>query len=254
MRKAVIVGNWKMNTDLAGATSLAKELTQLLSDISEAEVGICPPFCFLHPIAKILEGTKINLGAQAVFYEESGAFTGEVSAAMLASIPVKYVIIGHSERRQIFGETDEIVNKKLIAVLKNKLTPIVCCGETLEEREENKAKEVIKKQITSGFANISTDDIIKCIIAYEPIWAIGTGKTASPETAAETHKFIRNIISDKFGKESAERIRIQYGGSVKPENIDMLMAEEEIDGALVGGASLTSKSFERIVRFKKLTV
>jgi triosephosphate isomerase len=250
LRQPVIIGNWKMNTDIAGATALAHSLRRSLTDISDVEIGVCPPLCFLCPVAKVLEGSNIGVGAQNVHYESSGAFTGEVSAGMLASIPVRYVIVGHSERRQFFGETDETVNKKLRAAISADLTPIFCCGETLAERESGETEEVLRRQIDAGLSNLSAEEMARCIIAYEPVWAIGTGRTATPETASQSHRFIRELISQKFGAGVAGVVRIQYGGSVKPENIDSLMAQDQIDGALVGGASLVEASFERIVRFK----
>lgn len=253
MRQSVIIGNWKMNTDITGATALADTLRRSLTDVTDVEIGVCPPLCFLYPVAKVLEGSNIGVGAQNIYYESSGAFTGEVSAEMLASIPVRYVIIGHSERRQIFGETDETVNKKLRAALSAHLTPIFCCGETLKQRESGKTEDVLRRQIDAGLSNLRAEEMAQCIIAYEPIWAIGTGKTATPEVASRAHAFIRELISAKFGAGIADAVRIQYGGSVKPENIDSLMAQDEIDGALVGGASLVGSSFERIVRFKKQT-
>jgi triosephosphate isomerase len=240
-----------MNTDVTAATALADTLRRSLADVSDVEIGVCPPLCFLYPVANVLKGSNIGVGAQNIHYESSGAFTGEVSAAMLASIPVRYVIVGHSERRQFFGETDEIVNKKLRAALSAHLTPIFCCGETLAQRESGETEDVLRRQIDVGLANLRAQELAQCIIAYEPVWAIGTGKTATPQTASRAHKFIRELVSAKFGSEVADAVRIQYGGSVKPENVDSLMAQEEIDGALVGGASLDSSSFERIVRFKK---
>lgn len=251
MRKSVIIGNWKMNTDAAGAAALASSLRKSLADVSDIEIGVCPPFCFLYPVARILEGSNISVGAQNLHYESSGAFTGEVSAGMLASIPVKCALVGHSERREFFGETDEIVNRKLRAALTVGLTPVFCCGETLQERENGKTEDVLRRQVNAGLTNLRAEDIVRCIIAYEPVWAIGTGRTATTEVAADAHRFIRELVSQKFGAAAAQSVRILYGGSVKPDNIDSLMAEEQIDGALVGGASLTDKSFERIVRFKR---
>ncbi|HIH42685.1 TPA: triose-phosphate isomerase [Candidatus Woesearchaeota archaeon] len=240
-RIPLIAGNWKMNKTNSEAVELVKRLKVLVKSIkaNDCEIVVCPPFTALSDVAKELKGTNIYLGAQNLHFEDSGAFTGEVSAQMLKEIGCKYVIIGHSERRQLFGETNAAVNKKIFAALKQGLKPIVCVGETLSERERDKTKDVIKKQITESLANV---DVNKIVLAYEPIWAIGTGKTATPEQAQEVHAFIRSLIK-------SESTRILYGGSVKPDNIKELMKQKDIDGTLVGGASLDAESFAKIVKY-----
>ena len=244
-RRPVIAGNWKMNKNVEETEDLIKSLIPLV-DGAEAEVVFAPPFIDLPKAVELTKGTNIGIGAQNMFYEEKGAYTGEVSGEMLKDLGVKYVIIGHSERRQYFAETDEDVNKKVIKALKLGLTPIMCCGETLEEREAGDAKSKVVGQIRKDLADV--DDVTKVIIAYEPIWAIGTGKTASKEQADEVCGWIRETITDMFGEAAAEATRIQYGGSVKPNNVKELMGMENIDGALVGGASLTA-DFAKIVKY-----
>ncbi|MEF9917827.1 MAG: triose-phosphate isomerase [Eubacterium sp.] len=245
MRRPIIAGNWKMNNDISATVELINALKPLLKD-AEAEVVFCPPYIDLVEAVKLTEGTNIGIGAQNMHYETSGAFTGEIAGEMLTAIGVQYVIIGHSERREYFNETDEAVNKKAIKALALGLVPIVCCGETLEERESGKAEAKIVGQIEAGCKNI--DAISKVVLAYEPIWAIGTGKTASKEEADEACGWVRKTIEKMYGKEVAEVVRIQYGGSVKPANAAELMAMPNIDGALVGGASLTA-DFANIVKF-----
>lgn len=245
MRKPIIAGNWKMNKDITATAELINELKPLVAD-AEAEVVFCPPFVNLQEAVKLTEGTNIGIGAQNMHYETSGAFTGEVAGEMLTAIGVKYVVIGHSERREYFNETDEAVNKKAIKALALGLTPIVCCGETLEERESGQAEAKVVGQIKEGLKDI--DDIAKVVIAYEPIWAIGTGKTASKEEADEACGWVRKTIEAMYGKDAAEAVRVQYGGSVKPANAAELMAMPNIDGALVGGASLTA-DFAKIVKY-----
>lgn len=244
-RRPIIAGNWKMNKDINEAAALINELKPLVEG-AEAEVVFCPPYVDLVEAVKLTEGTNIGIGAQNMHYETSGAFTGEVAGEMLTAIGVKYVVIGHSERREYYNETDEAVNKKAIKALELGLTPIVCCGETLEERESGKAEAKVVGQIKEGCKNI--DDISKVVIAYEPIWAIGTGKTASKEEADEACGWVRKTIEEMYGKDAAEAVRVQYGGSVKPANVAELMAMPNIDGALVGGASLTA-DFAKIVKF-----
>ncbi|MDP2652724.1 MAG: triose-phosphate isomerase [Candidatus Omnitrophota bacterium] len=248
MRKTIIAGNWKMFKTSQEAIDLVTLLKRDLADVSEVEIVVCPPFTALSDLSDILYQTNIALGAQNLFWEDSGAFTGEIAAPMLTAIGVKFVIIGHSERRQYFGETDETVNKKIKAALRHGLTPIVCVGENLKERESGQAFNVIKTQVDGSLAGFSAEDMEKMVIAYEPVWAIGTGKTATPQQAQEVHKFIRGLLEQTYGRDLAEKIRIQYGGSVKPDNTAELISQPDIDGALVGGASLKHDSFVQIIR------
>lgn len=248
MRKIIIAGNWKMNHTEREAVELATALRNELIDVEAVDIVVCPVFTVLPVVQDVLLDSNIALGAQNLYWEDSGAFTGEISAPMLKSAGVKYVIIGHSERRQFFGETDETVNKKTKAALKHDLIPIVCVGENLQERESNKTFDVIKKQCEGSLAGFKAEDIGKMILAYEPVWAIGTGKTATPAQAQEVHNFIRGFIRKMHGNDTAEAIRIQYGGSVKPENIAELVSQEDIDGALVGGASLKASTFVPLVK------
>ncbi len=248
MRKKVIAGNWKMNMLPDQALEYITALEPLVKD-SNAEVILCVPYTDLFYSLLAVQETNIHIGAQNVFYEESGAYTGEVSPKMLKCINVEYVIIGHSERRQYFAETDEIVNLKLKASLKEGLKPIVCVGETLEQRDAGKAKEIITNQIEKAFKDLTADEVMNTIVAYEPIWAIGTGKTATYLEANESIKQIRNKIQDTYGKEISENVIILYGGSVKPENAKELFEMSDIDGGLVGGASLKPDSFSKIVNY-----
>jgi len=248
MRKLIIAGNWKLNYTEKEAVELVTALRNSLIEFNAVDVVVCPTFTALPVVHDVIQDSNIALGAQNVYWEDSGAYTGEISAPLLKDIGVQYVIVGHSERRQYFGETDETVNKKIKAVLKHGLTPIACIGEILEERESNKTFEVIEKQCTGGFAELTAEEIQKIIIAYEPVWAIGTGKTASPDQAQEVHQFIRTLIVKMVGNDVAQAVRIQYGGSVKPENSVDLMSQPDIDGALVGGASLNADSFSEIVK------
>lgn len=248
MRKTIIAGNWKMNKNLPESVSLIEELKSKLAGKSpKCEVVICPPFTSLSEAKKLIEGTAIKLGAQNMYYEDSGAFTGEISASMLKSVGCEYVILGHSERRTIFGETDTMINKKIKKALSEKLKPIFCVGETLEEREKGVAEKVIKRQIEKGLSDIIPDEFIDVVIAYEPVWAIGTGKTATPEQAQEVHRFIRKLLANMYSKDFAQMVTIQYGGSVKPENAKALLSQKDIDGALVGGACLKGDSFMGII-------
>ena len=247
MRKPVIIGNWKMNKDLEEAKILVKEIISEKLD-NNVEKVVCVPFVYVTEVRKLLEGTDVGLGVQNMFFETKGAFTGEISPVMLKSCGVSYVILGHSERRTIFNETDEIINKKVKSALQYKLIPILCCGETLEERNLGIEKDIVEKQIRNTLDDISVNDIEKVIIAYEPIWAIGTGLTASSDDAENMIKFIREILFDIYGNLS-ENIRIQYGGSVKPNNIKDLMQKENVDGALVGGACLESTSFCELINY-----
>ncbi len=248
MRRIIIAGNWKMNKTSFEAIELVNVLKRDLSTVKEVDIVVCPPFTALTEVSDLLVETNIELGAQNVYWEDSGAFTGEIAGSMLKHIGVKYVIIGHSERRQFFAETNETVQKRIKAALKNELTPIVCIGESLKEREANQTFAVIKNQFEGGFAGFTPQEILKMVIAYEPVWAIGTGKTATAQQAQEVHQYIRDLLKTKYGEETAEEIRIQYGGSVKPENIRELISQTDIDGALVGGASLQADSFSKIVK------
>ncbi len=250
MRRPFIAGNWKMHNTCAESVELVSRLNGMLSDLSGVDVVVAPPFTALTAVAAVLKSGPMALAAQNLFWEEKGAFTGEIAPAMIKDAGCAYVIIGHSERRQFFHETDETVNRRLKSALKVSLVPIVCIGETLAEREADKTFSIIERQIRSGLIDLSLDEIGRVIIAYEPVWAIGTGKTATPEQAQEVHGFIRRLIAQLFSREIADRMRILYGGSVKPDNIDQLMAQADIDGALVGGASLKAEDFARIARFK----
>ncbi len=249
MRKPVIGGNWKMNKTIDEAVKTAQDLKLEIGQFKSVEVMIFPPFTILGIIGQVLKGTEIGLGAQNMFWEEKGAYTGEISPPMLLDAGCKYVILGHSERRGYFGESDEGINKKLGAALKSGLVPLVCVGEKLGERKEGKANKVVENQLKGCLYKINAQDAEKIVIAYEPVWAIGTGETATSQQAQDMHHFIREVLGGLFGKKVAQVIRIQYGGSVKPENIKDLMSREDIDGALVGGASLKAKSFIQIVKY-----
>jgi triosephosphate isomerase len=248
MRRKIIAGNWKMNKTITEALDLVRALTIELKDIKDVDVVVCPVFTALHSVSLALEGSIIKLGSQNLFWEEKGAFTGEVSAAMLKDTHCEYVIIGHSERRTLFKETNDQVNKKTKAALKAGLQPIICVGERLEERQANKTFAVIAEHVRGAFEGFSADDLATVIIAYEPVWAIGTGQNATPDQAQEVHLFIRKMIADSFDKRVAEKVRIQYGGSVTPANIAVLLKQPDIDGALVGGASLKAESFVQLVQ------
>jgi triosephosphate isomerase len=246
VRRLLIAGNWKMHKTVQEAVELVRELKELVSDVKDRDILVCPPFTALYAVSRELEGSNIALGAQNMFYEEKGAFTGEISPLMVKDVGCSYVILGHSERRHIFGETDELINKKVLSAVNHGLIPILCVGETLQEREEDKTKEVIERQVKEGLKGLN--ETSEFVIAYEPVWAIGTGKTATPELAEKVHSFIREILAEMFGKEKADSIRILYGGSVKPENAAGLMSQPNIDGSLVGGASLKAESFAKIVK------
>ena len=248
MRVPIIAGNWKLNKTPMEAIQLADELKRLLVDVRGVDIVVCPPFVDLIDVTEAFNEHDIAVGAQNVFWEDSGAFTGEISAPMLKSIGVRYVIIGHSERRQYFGETDATVNKRVRAALKHGLVPIVCVGENLAEREGNKTFFVIQTQVEGSLAGLTPEEMKKIVVAYEPVWAIGTGRTATPEQAQEVHAFIRGFLVKIFGADTAQAVRIQYGGSVTPENSAALMVKPDIDGALVGGASLKAASFAAIVK------
>jgi triosephosphate isomerase len=250
MRRKLIAGNWKMNKDIHETATLINELKERLKDFrNEVGIVLCPAFTSLVVANSLIKETPMKLGAQNMSQNDNGAFTGEVSAKMLAAVGCEYVILGHSERRQYFGETDDVVNFKLKAALEAGLAPIVCVGEVLEEREAGLTEEVLRRQCLRAFHAISGKKAEKLVVAYEPVWAIGTGKTATPEMAADAHVIIRVEAAKAFGQEFADNLRILYGGSVKPENVKALMAQEEIDGALVGGASLDPKSFTAIVKY-----
>jgi triosephosphate isomerase len=248
-RTPLIAGNWKMHKIVPEAVETVVQLKEAVKDVSGREIVIAPPFVSLVSVAEVLKGSSITLAAQNVFWEEEGAYTGEVSPAILRSAGCAYTIIGHSERRQYFGETDETVNKKIKKTMDKVLKVIACIGESLEERESGKTFSVLKTQVSEGLKGLSPSQMENIVIAYEPVWAIGTGKTATTAQAKEAHQFIRNRVEEQYGKEVAKQTRILYGGSVKPENIDELMAEDDIDGVLVGGASLKVESFARIVKF-----
>ncbi|WP_129670709.1 triose-phosphate isomerase [Candidatus Chloroploca sp. Khr17] len=250
MRTPIIAGNWKMFKTVGEAVELVKALLAEVSSLEGREVVICPPFTALYALRPLLVGTRLGLGAQNVYHETQGAYTGEIAPGMLVDVGCQYVILGHSERRQYFGETDASVSRKLRAALTAGLTPIVCVGETKTERDAGQAETVVGSQIQGSLAGLTPTEMAKCIVAYEPVWAIGTGDTATPEDAQAMHAAIRAMLADQFGGETASGVRIQYGGSVKPDNIDVLMSQADIDGALVGGAALTASSFLRIVKYQ----
>ena len=247
MRKKVIAGNWKMNKTNAEAVEMLTELKELVKGIDNVGIIIGAPFTALSDAVKAVKGSNIAIAAENVYPKDSGAYTGEVSPAMLKSIGVEYVILGHSERREYFKESDEFINEKVKAVLAAGMLPILCIGEKLEEREAGKTAEVTETQIRGGLKDITAEEAKKVIVAYEPVWAIGTGKTATPEMAQETHRQVRDVLVSMFGNETAEEMIIQYGGSMKPENAVELLAQKDIDGGLIGGASLKASSFAEIV-------
>ena len=249
-RKKFIAGNWKMNTTVEEAVALAKDVVNVVGSVTDVDVAVCPPYINIPAVVAAVKGSNVKVGAQDVHWEVKGAFTGKVSCGMLKAVGVTYVIIGHSEQRQYFGETDEKVNKKTKAVLAAGLLPIVCVGETLDERQSGKMDAVIGTQTKGAFAGISAEDAVKCTIAYEQVWAIGTGVTATPEQANEAHVFIRNILAQLFGQDTAGKMRIQYGGSMKPDNAKGLLALSDIDGGLIGGAALKAADFAGIVQPK----
>lgn len=242
-----MAGNWKMNNTAAEAAALAKDLTRLLANSKGVDVVICPPFTALATVGPVISGTNIGLGAQNMHWEKSGAFTGEVSAAMLRDLYCHYVILGHSERRAMFGETDEVVNRKVKAALASNLHPIVCIGETLSQRKSGKTEEIIKSQCRNSFKDLDAANFSNMILAYEPVWAIGTGMTATPQQAQDVHRHIRRLVQDQTDEKTALSIRILYGGSVKATNATELFHQPDIDGGLIGGASLEADSFVAIV-------
>ncbi len=248
MRKPIIAGNWKMHKSIADGLAFVSAVKSEVAG-TDVETVICAPFTLLPSLVEAVKGTNIKIGAQNMHFEDKGAFTGEVSADMLLDIGVTHVIIGHSERRQYFAETDETVNKKAIKALAKGLIPIICCGETLEQREALETKTLVKGQIEKAFAGISASDAVKTVVAYEPIWAIGTGKTASSQDANDVIAYIREVLEKTYGDDVSEEIRIQYGGSVKPSNVEEIMNETDIDGALVGGASLEPSDFIELINF-----
>ncbi len=248
MRKPMIAGNWKMYKDVKQAAELTNEIKRKVYDVANVDVVLCPPFVDIVEVSDMLVGTNIGLGALNCYWEAEGAYTGEVSVQMLKSAGCGYVIIGHSERRQFFGETDETVNKKIKAVIDGGLVPIFCVGETLAEREANKTIEVVKKQVTGGLKGFDEKYIDTLVVAYEPVWAIGTGKTATPAQAQEVHLMIRDLLKKMYSETLSESKRILYGGSVKSDNIKSLMEEKDIDGGLIGGASLKSDGFADIIK------
>ena len=250
MRKPLMAGNWKMNKTIPEAVAMVSELKGKIADVKDVDVLICPTFTAISALANEAKGTNINIGAQDIFWEAKGAFTGEIAPNMLVDAGCKYVIIGHSERRQYFGETNETVNKKVKAALAIGLIPVVCVGETLQERESDVTFKVIEAQVREGLKDLSKEDAEKVVIAYEPVWAIGTGKTATPDQAQEVHAFIRKVYGEMYCC-AADKIRILYGGSVKPENVSELMKKEDIDGGLVGGASLKGSEFYEIANYKE---
>ena len=250
-RRPLIAGNWKMFKTGPEAVETADRLANLLSTPIDVDVMIAPPFTALATVSDILKKTRISLGAQNLFWEEEGAYTGEVSASMLVSAGCSHVIVGHSERRQYFGETDDTVNKKIMAAVKNNLIPVMCIGESETERESQETFSVLDRQVQEGLRGFSADEMETLVVAYEPVWAIGTGKTATADQAQEVHQFLRMMLEKKFGNKLAKSIRILYGGSVKPDNITELMTMPDIDGALIGGASLDPETFSKIAKFQK---
>lgn len=254
MRKPFIAGNWKMFNTLKESVDLVKAIEKGIEGGVEAEVMVAPSYTSLAVVATALSGSKIIVSAQDNHWEDSGAFTSAVSAPQIKDSGATHSIIGHSERRSVFGDTDEIINKKISAALKHGIVPILCVGETLSEREDNKTYRVLETQITGGLKGFTKEQLEKLIIAYEPVWAIGTGKTATPDQAQDAHIFIRNLIGRLYDKAFADGVRILYGGSVKPDNVDEIMAQPDVDGALVGGASLKADSFLRIIKFEKVLV
>ena len=252
MRRPLIAGNWKMYTTVQEARELASAVVQAAADASDRDVMIAPPYTALAAVAGVLAGTGVLLGAQNVHWEEKGAFTGEISAGMLKDAGCVMAIVGHSERRHVFGETDFMINRRTTGAMRSGLIPVFCIGETLEQREAGRTMKVLEDQVRAGLAGVEAADGSRLVVAYEPVWAIGTGKTATEGQAQEVHSFIRGLLADIYEKNIAATIRILYGGSVKPENIDILMQQDDIDGALVGGAALNAESFERIICFQQV--
>lgn len=248
MRKILIAGNWKMNKNHEEAGELARGVVKKVADVTDVEVAVCPTFTSLASVADVVKGTSVALGAQNMYWEEKGAYTGEISANMLLTLGCRFVILGHSERRQYFGETDETVAKKVRAAIAVGLTPIMCVGETKGERESGVTQDVVGRQIRGAFEGMSASEFDGTVVAYEPVWAIGTGLTATTEQAQEVHAFIRGLLAEIFDDETAGKTRIQYGGSMKPGNARELLQQPDIDGGLIGGAALDAGSFEEIIR------
>jgi triosephosphate isomerase len=247
-RKLFIAGNWKMNTSRSRAVALAAKLSSEIGSVDAVDLAVCPPFVYLHDLAAALDGTNIALGAQDMFYEDDGAYTGEISGQMLRDVGCRYVILGHSERRHVIGESDEIINRKIIKALGDGLEVIFCVGELLEERKGGSTLEVVRRQVQIGLEGVTGTQMVNITMAYEPVWAIGTGVTATPDQAQEVHAMIRQLLTGRYDPEVSENLRIQYGGSVKPSNAADLLSQPDIDGALVGGASLKADDFAAIVR------
>lgn len=248
IRKKLIAGNWKMNKTSSDGVQLAREIVTELGKVTDVDIVVCPPFTALESVFKVLDGSTVKLGAQNMHHEANGAFTGEVSAPMLRSLFATHVILGHSERRTYFGENDAFINKKVLAALKNQLRPILCVGETLAEREAGSTLKVVQTQLEAGLEGVSKELATSVVIAYEPVWAIGTGKVATTEQAQEVHAFIRSLLTKLFGEAAAQKVRILYGGSMKPANAPELLSQKDIDGGLIGGASLESRSFVDLVK------
>jgi len=248
LRKKLIAGNWKMNKTATDAVTLVGEIVGAVGKLTDVDIVVCPPFVALESAGKALEGSTVKLGAQNMHPEASGAFTGEVSAPMLRALFATHVILGHSERRSYFGEKDDFINKKVIAALKNQLRPILCVGETLAEREAGSTLKVVQTQVEAGLEGVSNEQAATLVIAYEPVWAIGTGKVATTDQAQEVHAYIRGLLGKLFGDAVAQKVRILYGGSMKPSNAPELLAQKDIDGGLIGGASLESRSFVELVK------
>jgi triosephosphate isomerase (TIM) len=248
MRKPFIAGNWKMNMTAESSVALVTALKAAVKDVTAVDIAVVPPFVYLAAVAKAAAGSNVAVGAQDVYFEANGAFTGEISCEMLKDIGCKFVLIGHSERRHVIGEKDDLINKKVLAVLKAGLKPILCVGELLAEREANKTTSVVTEQTTKGLAGVAADRLLDVTIAYEPVWAIGTGKTATKEQAQEVHAMIRKLIAKLYSQDLADKIRIQYGGSAKPSNAAELVGQPDVDGLLVGGASLKADDFAAMIK------
>lgn len=248
IRKKLIAGNWKMNKSASDGVTLAKDIVEAIGRETAVDVVLCPPFTSLESVGRVLEGQSVKLGAQNLHPEKNGAYTGEISAEMLRGLFTTHVIVGHSERRTYFAETDEFINKKVLAALTNQMKPILCVGETLAERESGATLAVVQRHVEGGLAGVTKDQITTVIIAYEPVWAIGTGKVASTEQAQEVHAYIRDLLTKLYGAPLAQKVRILYGGSMKPANAPELLAQKDIDGGLIGGAALESRSFVDLVK------
>lgn len=248
MRTPIIAGNWKLNNTISEAIELTQGIKSSVADTTDVEIIVAPTFTALAAVYEVIQESNICLAAQDVYWENSGAFTGEISPTMLKDVGCEYVIIGHSERRQFFAETNESVNLKTKAALSTDLKPIICVGEHLEDREAGNTEKIIEDHVSGGIKDLTTEQMLSCVIAYEPVWAIGTGKTATPKQAQEVHAYIRQLISEAYTDEIANQVRIQYGGSVKPDNAAELMSQPDVDGALIGGASLQAESFAQIVK------